>query len=391
MEIRDRPRFSYRGFHLDSSRHFFSAAFVKRCIDLMARYKFNTFHWHLTDDQGWRLPVAGYPDLVRIGSVRGGADPASGFYTRDEIRDIVRFAAERHVEVIPEVDMPGHSAAAVASYPQLSCRKKPIPVASVWPASEDLLCGGSPETDAFVRAVIDELCALFPSKRIHIGGDEAVLTRWKECPVCGGRISRLELRDVHGLRRDFIRRVRAYAASKGKSVIGWDENVEADAPRDMTIMAWSGITRGAYAASKGYRVIQSPARFCYFDKYQTDPATEPQAAKGYLSARMVYAWDPLDGVGKDDAQRVLGAEWCLWTEFVPDEATAELRLFPRALAAAEVAWSAKGARSWRPFRVRAEAAAAELEKSGVNVRKGAFDEPLWGKWFAKNFRSGYLR
>jgi hexosaminidase len=393
LDIRDYPRFAYRGFHLDSSRHFFPVPFVNRYIDLMAQYKFNTFHWHLTDDQGWRIGIPGYPRLETVGSVRGkGAASSGGFYSREDISGIVRFAAERHVEVIPEVDMPGHCVAAIASYPELSCRRVSIPVRTEWGVSNDILCAGSPEVARFTRAVIDELVLLFPSHTIHIGGDEVPAERWAECALCQKKISSYGLRGTQGLRRHFARSLTAYAASKGRSVVGWDENIDFGVSPDMTIMAWSGKDRGEHAVKKGYKVIQSPGRFCYFDKYQTDPSLEPAAAKGYLPLRKVYAWNPVpEDFSREQERLILGTEICLWTEFVPDAATAEYRLFPRAFAAAEVAWSLPCNMSWSSFRRRVRVQQTVLDSLGVRYCREAVEGTAWTDFFVKHFRSDYLR
>ncbi len=361
LTINDYPRFGYRGMHLDVSRHFFQIDFIKKYIDLIAMHKMNVFHWHLTDDQGWRIEIKKYPKLTDIGAWRvdhedlpwgerpdqTANDSATygGYYTQEQIREIVAYASERGVTVIPEIEMPGHSAATIASYPELSCRGKQTTVPPGGRAGINILCAGKDGTFTFLENVLSEVITLFPSKYIHIGGDEAWKKEWETCPRCQKRIKEEGLADEHELQSYFIRRIDRFLTSKGKTLIGWDEILEGGLAENATVMSWRGEAGGIKAAKMNHDVIMTPVDYCYFDYYQsTDKNLEPLAFNGYISLEKVYHADPVpDVLNQEEAKHVLGAQGNVWTEFIPTEAIAEYRVLPRMSALREVLWSPKQA------------------------------------------------
>jgi hexosaminidase len=362
VEIADRPRFAYRGMHLDVGRHFFPMSFVKKYIDLLAMYKMNTFHWHLTEDQGWRIEIKRYPRLTEVGAYRketllarnfdpyiGDRKPYGGFYTQDEIREVVAYASSRFVNVIPEIEMPGHSMAALAAYPELACTEGPFEVATVWGVHEDIYCPKE-ETFAFLEGVLAEVIELFPGPYVHIGGDEAPKRRWEESEIAQAVIRREGLEDEHELQSYFIRRIERYLLAHGKRLIGWDEILEGGLAPQATVMSWRGTAGGIEAAQQGHDVIMTPTSHVYFDYYQGDPRFEPLAIGGYTPLEKVYEFEPVpDVLNETEARHVLGAQGNVWTEYMRTPQYVEYMVFPRMLALAEVVWSPANARDWSRF------------------------------------------
>lgn len=352
-DVEDAPQFQWRGLHLDVSRHFFTVDEVKRYIDLMAFYKFNTFHWHLTDDQGWRIEIKKYPELTRIGGRRDSTlighyndvpwkfdqTPTQGFYTQDEIREVVAYANSKYIQVVPEIEMPGHARAALAAYPMLGCTGKFQPVAGTWGVFDDIFCA-KPETIQFMKDVLEEVIALFPSKYIHIGGDEAPKVRWKSCKNCQQQIRKHGLKDEYELQRYFVTQMDQFLTSKGRKLIGWDEILEGGLSTNAAVMSWRGEAGGIEAASQNHEVVMSPTEFCYFDYYQNSHSSEPLAIGGYLPLDKVYSYSPIPaGLAADKHAYILGAQANLWTEYISDFSEVEYMVYPRALALAQVLWS----------------------------------------------------
>ncbi len=355
-EIKDEPRFKYRGMHLDVALHMFPVAFVKRFINMMAQYKLNTFHWHLTEDQGWRIEIKKYPELTKVGAYRAqtligthhrdpmGYDgtPHGGFYTQDEIRDIVKYAADRYITIIPEIEMPGHCISALASYPYLACGDNPGPfkVMESWGIYEDVFCAGKESTFEFLEGVLTEVMALFPSKYIHIGGDEVPKTRWKTCQYCQKRIKDNNLKDENELQSYFIQRIEKFMNSKGRAIIGWDEILEGGLAPNATVMSWRGEQGGIAAAKQNHDVIMAPNNYIYFDHYQGKPDQEPQAIGGSNTLARVYSYDPLPAsLSPAQQKHILGAEACVWTEYMATSAKVEYMILPRMFAFSEITWT----------------------------------------------------
>jgi hexosaminidase len=390
VEIKDHPRFPYRGMHLDVSRHFFPKEFIFKYIDLIAMCRMNVFHWHLTDDNGWRIGIKKYPRLTETGAWRVDREdlpwnkrPAQkfkenatygGFYTQDEIRVIVEYAAARHVTVIPEIEMPAHSVEVLAAYPQLSCTGGPftVPPGSYWP-NADILCAGNDSVFTFLEDVLTEVIALFPSAYIHIGGDEADKTNWKVCPKCQSRIKAEGLKDEKELQSYFISRIGKFLASKNKKMIGWDEILEGGLAPEATVMSWRGIEGGIAAARMGHDVIMTPVSHCYFDYYQADPLFEPKAIGGFTTLKKVYSFEPVpEELSREEAKYILGTQGNLWTEFIPTPEQAEYMALPRMIALAEVAWTPREMRDWDDFRGRLDSQLRRLDAMGVNYSRGSF-------------------
>ena len=384
LQIEDAPRFPYRGLQLDVGRHFFDVAFIKRYIDTMARYKLNVFHWHLTEDQGWRIEIDAYPRLTEVGAWRretvveknldpyiGDGIPHGGFYSKAEIREVVAYAAERHITVIPEVDIPGHTGAVLAAYPELGCHDGPYEVKTTWGIQEDILCP-SEATFRFLFAVLDEVAELFPSPYIHIGGDEVPKKQWEESPLAQSVMRREGLADEKELQSWFIRRVEAHLNSLGKQLIGWNEILEGGLAPRATVMSWQGTSGGIEAARMGHDVIMTPTDYLYFDFYQGDPETEPLAmnwARRIIPLDTVYAYDPIpEELTEAEARHILGAQGNVWTEYISTPEYAEYMAFPRALALAEITWTPKESRNIDDFYNRLALNLLHLERLGVNYR-----------------------
>ncbi len=368
MKIADAPRFAYRGMHLDVARHFFSVDEVKRYIDVMAIHKLNTLHWHLTDDQGWRIEIKRYPELTAVGSIRkatvvrkewGTYDgtPYGGFYTQDEIRDVVKYAADRGVTVIPEIDLPGHMLAALTAYPELGCTGGPYEVWGRWGVADDVLCPGREKTFEFLEGVLTEVMELFPSEYIHIGGDECPKVRWEKCPRCQAKIRQLGLKDdgehtaEHYLQSYVTDRIGKFLAQHGRRIIGWDEILEGRAPSDAVVMSWRGSEGGIAAAKLGHDVIMTPNSHFYFDYYQSlDTDAEPFGIGGYIPMEQVYSYDPaFPELTPEQQKHILGVQANLWTEYVLSDEHLEYMLLPRLAALSEVQWCLPETKDWNRF------------------------------------------
>ncbi len=370
--IEDRPRFRWRGIHLDVCRHFFSKEFVKKYIDLIAAYKMNVFHWHLTDDQGWRIRIGKYPRLTTTGAWRretmGDCLPHGGFYTQEDIREVVEYAGRRFVTVVPEIEMPGHSLAALASYPELSCSGGPFDVWTEWGVTNDVYCAGREETFRFLEDVIDEVSRLFPGPFFLIGGDECPKIRWANCVRCQERIRSEHLKNEDELQSYFIRRIERLLAVRGKRLIGWDEILEGGLAPNATVMSWRGTEGGIAAAVAGHDVVMSPGSHCYFDHYQ-GLVDEPKAIGGFLPIDTVYAFEPVPpGLSPEQAGHILGAQANMWSEWIPDSLQVEFMLLPRMLAMSEVVWTKKELRNYADFAGRLREHFVRLRMRTVNFR-----------------------
>lgn len=381
--ITDYPRFSYRGMHLDVGRHMFPVEFIKKYIDLMSIYKINNFHWHLTEDQGWRLEIKKYPLLTEVGAWRkstpigrnSGDDNIfyGGFYTQDEARDIVNYASSRYVTVIPEIEMPGHAMAALAAYPHLSCTGGPFEVWTKWGVNENIFCAGNEEVFGFLEDVLLEVLDIFPSKYIHIGGDEAPKTNWDTCKKCNKRIQDENLKDSHELQNYFITRIEKFLNKHGRQIIGWDEILEGGLAPGATVMSWRGTEGGIAAAKMGHDVVMTPGSHCYFDHYQADPAGEPFGIGGYNTLKNTYSYEPVPEVLTDkESKHILGSQGNVWTEYMKTSDHVEYMAYPRAIALAEVNWSAKQSRNWDDFGRRLTNHLPALDLMKVNYSKSAF-------------------
>lgn len=379
VKIEDAPRFQYRGMHLDVARHFFPVEFVKKYIDMIAMYKYNRFHWHLTEDQGWRVEIKQYPLLTEIGGWRdstlignygtGKYDGIryGGYYTQEEIREIVAYAKERFITVIPEIELPGHSSAAIAAYPELGCFNQDIDVATTWGVFEDIYCPKE-ETFAFLENVLDEVIELFPSTYIHIGGDEAPKKQWEESEVAQEVIRREGLADEHELQSYFITRIERYLNSKGRQIIGWDEILEGGLAPRATVMSWRGEQGGIEAAKMGHNVIMTPNASNYFDHYQADNTTEPIAIGGFTTLEDVYAYEPVPReLSEEESKYVLGAQGNVWTEYMHTGAKVEYMAFPRVIGLSEVLWTPKTDKEWENFLARLQSHFLRMDILGVNA------------------------
>lgn len=363
-EIADEPRFAYRGMHLDVARHMFSVAAIKKWLNVLAFYKINNFHWHLTDDQGWRIEIKKYPLLQTVAAYRKetiighkrshphvfDGKRYGGYYTQAEIRSVVQYASELNINTIPEIEMPGHARAVLAAYPKLGCTGGPYESATFWGVFDDVFCAGNEETFSFLEGVLDEVVTLFPSKYIHIGGDECPKTRWQNCPKCQKRIKDEKLKDEHELQSYFIQRIEKYLHTKGKKIIGWDEILEGGLAPDATVMSWRGLEGGIAAAKLKHDVIMTPEKFLYLDYYQSFNKNEQTAAGGYLPLRKVYEYEPMPKeLAAEEQNYIKGVQANVWSEYLPDAKKAEYMIFPRILALAEMAWSAPENRNYRDF------------------------------------------
>ena len=384
VTIRDQPRFGWRGMMLDVSRSFFTKEYVKRFIDLMARYKYNVFHWHLTDDQGWRVEIKTLPRLTQVGAWRaprtgrwwdranpvpGEVQNYGGFYTQDDIREVVQYAAERHVMVVPEIDMPGHILSAIAAYPGLTCSGKVVPIypnGKFYKVEDNNLNPCSDSTYLFIDKVFTEIAQLFPGPYIHVGGDEAYKGFWEQCAACKPLMAANNLKNVEELQSYFIRRVEKIVQSKGKRLIGWDEILEGGLAPGATVMSWRGMKGGIMAAKQGRPVIMTPYQNCYLDLYQGDPSAEP-STYGMCRLSNSYAFEPVPDSVR--AELILGGQANLWTESVPTTRHAEYMVWPRAFALAEVLWSPKSTRNWPDFVRRVEHHFGRFDAAGTNYSR----------------------
>jgi len=388
--VQDSPRFRWRGFMLDVSRHFHPKEYVLRLIDYLAMHKMNVFHWHLTDDQGWRIEIKSYPRLTEVGAWRvdrgetpwtlrepqkeGEKAAYGGFYTQDDIREVIAYARSRHVTVIPEIEMPGHCLAALASYPQYSCSGGPftVPPGSVWPI-KDVYCPGNEETFTFLEGVLDEVADLFPAEFIHIGGDEVDKSTWKACPKCQARMAAEGLKTEEELQSYFVKRIERFLNSKGKKLIGWDEILEGGLAPNAAVMSWRGTEGGIAAARAGHDVVMSPTSYLYFDYYQGDPLSEPLGIGGFVPLRKVYSFEPVPSeLTAEEAVHILGTQANLWTEYIMTSEHAEYMTFPRIAALAEVGWTSRENRDWTDFTVRMIKQYARYDSAGINSAKSAY-------------------
>jgi hexosaminidase len=381
VDIIDSPRFPWRGIMLDVGRHLYSLDFIKRLIDILALNKLNVLHWHLTEDQGWRIEIKKFPRLTEIGSRRSASPvpgdhetldgkPYGGYYTQVDVKEIVSYAASRYITVVPEIEMPGHSLAALAAYPELGCTGGPYQVRTYWGIEKDVYCAGNEQVYTFLTDVLDEVFALFPSMFIHIGGDECPKERWEQCPKCQDVIHRNHLADEHELQSYFIRRIEAFIQSRGRRLIGWDEILEGGLAPNASVMSWRGVEGGIQAIKQGHDVVMTPTNHCYLDYYQSEEINqEPPAICGYLPLEMVYAYEPIPvECNPEEAKHILGTQGNLWTEYIPTPEQAEYMLFPRACALAEVGWSKPEVRNYSDFRRRLAYFLPILHRMGVNYR-----------------------
>ncbi len=377
--IEDAPRFGYRGMHLDVGRHFRSVEFVKQYIDLLAMHKFNSFHWHLTEDQGWRIEIRQYPKLTEIGAWRdstlignygsGRYDNVryGGFYTQEEIREVVAYAADRYVTIIPEIELPGHASAALAAYPEFGCGMGPYHVQSTWGIFKEIFCP-TEETFTFLENVLTEVMELFPSTYIHIGGDEALKDHWKSSDIAQAVIQREGLKDEHELQSYFIRRIEQFLSANGRKLIGWDEILEGGLAPGSTVMSWRGVEGGVAAARLNHDAIMTPTSHAYFDYYQADRATEPIAIGGFLPLQKVYGYEPIpDGLEPELHHHILGAQGNVWTEYMKTDEKVLYMAFPRAIAMAEVGWSAVDRRDWDDFLSRLKDHKHRMDVMGIRM------------------------
>lgn len=358
MTISDSPAFVHRGMHLDVGRHFFEVSTVKDYIDLLAYYKMNVLHWHLTEDQGWRIAIDKYPNLTEKGAWRTELDGSryGGFYTKDQIREVVEYATSRHIRVIPEIELPGHAQAAISAYPQLSCTGEQVPVANDWGVFKEIYCAGNDSVFVFLKDVLDEVMELFPSEYIHIGGDEAPKYRWENCPKCQRRIAKEGLADEHELQSWFISQIGIYLAENGRQLIGWDEILEGGIPEGAIVQSWRGMDGGMAAVKVGHRAIMSPTSHCYFD-YDVRS----------IDLEQVYNFNPIpDSLPEELHAQILGGQCNLWSEHIPDRATLDRQTFPRILAMTEVLWNAPENRDFPEFHKRVAEHYPILEKFGVH-------------------------
>ena len=394
VEINDSPRYAYRGMHLDVGRHFFSVASVKRYIDLIAMHKMNTFHWHLTEDQGWRIEIKKYPKLTEVGGFRKGTAVGlagtrnapytyddikyGGFYTQEEIKEVVAYAGARHITVIPEIELPGHSSAALAAYPQFGNTKGPYEVAKRWGIFNETFAP-TEETFAFLEDVLSEVMALFPSKFIHIGGDEVLKKEWEESAYAQEVIKREGLKDENELQSYFIRRIEKFLNANDRTIIGWDEILEGGIAPNATIMSWRGIEGGIAAAKQHHTVIMTPGTHCYFDYYQVGGEEQKKEAltgsKRYTSVEKVYSYEPTPSVlTPEEKKYILGAQGNVWTEYMPSWDLVEYNVLPRMTALSEVVWSSKKNRNWEDFRMRLQHIVIRYDALGYNYAKHSIDK-----------------
>lgn len=390
LTIEDQPRYKYRGLMLDVARHFFEIDYLKKTIDRLAMLKMNVLHLHLVDDQGWRIEIKKYPKLTEVGAWRVDQEDKhwdgryttspdekgtyGGFYTQEELKDLVAYAASKSVEIIPEIEMPAHVSSAIASYPELSCLENPIGVPSggLWPIT-DIYCAGKEHTFEFLENVLLEVMEIFPSKYIHVGGDEATKTNWEKCPYCQKRMEDNGLSDVNELQSYFIKRMEQFINSRGKRLIGWDEILEGGIAPEATVMSWRGVKGGIEAAEQGHDVIMTPGSHCYFDHYQGPQNEEPLAWGGYTPLSKVYTFDPVvDTMTDVEAKHVLGGQANLWSEQIKTEAHSEYMIFPRLSALSETLWSPKESRNWEDFSTRIVTMFKRFDFLGINYAKSAY-------------------
>ena len=377
LKIKDEPKFAYRGMHLDVCRHFFTVDEVKNYLDYLAVYKYNKFHWHLTDDQGWRIEIKKYPKLTEVGAWRNGSQVGAysdmkfddkkygGFYTQEQIKEVVAYAAKLHIDVIPEIEMPGHAQAALAAYPNLGCTNQKLEVGKTWGVMDDIFCPKE-ETFQFLQDVMDEVIPLFPYEYVHIGGDEAPKKRWKESAFVQDLMKKLNIKDELHMQSYFITRMEKYINSKGKQIIGWDEILEGGLAPNATVMSWTGIEGGIHAAKTKHKAIMTPTSTNYFDYYQGNPETETLSIGGNLRLQKVYAYNPIPKeLTKEEAKYIWGTQGNLWTEYILDCPHVQHMIFPRMMALSEVAWGTSKPDEYKNFENRVIRHFAILDEKGI--------------------------
>ncbi|MCU4157931.1 family 20 glycosylhydrolase [Carboxylicivirga sp. A043] len=390
VSIKDAPQFGWRGMMLDVSRHFFTKDEVKELIDYLAFHKINVFHWHLVDDQGWRIEIKKYPKLTEVGAWRvdredlpwharppmknGETATYGGFYTQDEIREVVAYAQKRFITVVPEIEMPGHTTSSLAAYPEYSCTGGPFNVmpGGLWPIT-DIYCAGNDATFDFIEDILSEVMELFPSKYIHIGGDEANKAEWEKCKRCQARIKNEKLADEHALQSYFIKRIEQFLLSNNRVLIGWDEILEGGLAPNATVMSWRGFKGGIEAANGGHDVVMTPTSHCYLDYYQGPIDSEPLAFNGYIPLQKVYDFNPIpEGLSPEAAKHILGGQGNLWTEHVPNKEHMQYMAFPRMAALAEVLWTKESKRDWKDFSQRIKNIGDAYDNMGFNYAKSMY-------------------
>lgn len=395
VEIKDQPRFGYRGMMLDVGRHFFSMDEIKTYIDMMALHNINRFHWHLSEDQGWRIEIKKYPKLTEIGSMRketvighnsGKYDgkPYGGFYTQEQAKEIVAYAAERYITVIPEIDLPGHMQAALAAYPELGCTGGPYEVWTQWGVSDNVLCAGNDQTIQFIKDVLAEIVEIFPSEYIHVGGDECPKVKWSTCPKCQARIKALGLKSDNKhtkeerLQSYVIHEAEEFLNSKGRKMIGWDETLEGGLAPNATVMSWRGEAGGIEAAKQHHDVVMTPNTYLYFDYYQSkDTETEPMAIGGYLPMELVYSYEPMPkSLSPEEQKYIVGVQANLWTEYIPDFKQVQYMVLPRMAALSESQWCAPEKKNYEAFLQRVSRLVNIYAKNGWNYATHIFDVML---------------
>ncbi len=384
VEIKDFPRFKWRGMHLDVCRHFMPVEFIKKYIDLIAIHKMNSLHLHLTDDQGWRIEISKYPKLAEISAWRDetivghysdeprkfDGQSHGGFYTHDDIREIVSYAKERYVTIVPEIEMPGHGQAALAAYPEISCTGGPFKVSTIWGIRKEVYCAGNEKTFEFMENVLGEVLDLFPGEYIHVGGDECPKDRWEECQKCQSRIRSEGLQDEHELQSYFIKRIERFLNDNNRRLIGWDEILEGGLAPNATVMSWRGEEGGIAAAREGHDVVMTPYSHTYFDYYQADPENEPLAIGGLLPLEKVYAYDPVPAeLNEQQRHHILGVQGQVWTEYISTPEKAEYMAFPRACAMAEIGWTPSDQKDYELFSSTLLRHVKRLDFMNVNYRE----------------------
>lgn len=388
VRIQDEPRLAYRGTMLDVCRHFFTVEEVKTFIDMLALHKLSVFHWHLTDDQGWRIEIKKYPKLTEIGSQRkqtvigkntgkyDGIPYGPYFFTQEEIKDVIQYAADRYITIIPEVELPGHALAALASYPELGCTGGPYEVCQMWGVFSEVFCPGNEKTFEFWEGVLEEVAELFPGEIIHIGGDECPRDAWKKCKKCQARMKKEKLKEEGDLQNYAVHRIEEFMKTKGKKIIGWDEILEGDVSQTAIVMSWRGKKGGIEGAKRGNEVVMVPNDYAYFDYYQSkDIANEPFGIGGFVDVAKVYSLEPTEGLTPEESEKIIGVQANLWSEYITTFSHAQYMLLPRMAAMAEVGWTFSTRKDYSNFLERAKLMTQRYEALGYNFAKHILQEP----------------
>ena len=387
VRIQDEPRLAYRGTMLDVCRHFFTVDEVKTFIDMLALHKLSVFHWHLTDDQGWRIEIKKYPKLTEIGSQRkqtvigkntgkyDGTPYGPYFFTQEEIKDVIQYAADRYITIIPEIELPGHALAALASYPELGCTGGPYEVCQMWGVFPEVFCPGNEKTFEFWEGVLEEVAELFPGEIIHIGGDECPRDAWKKCKKCQARMKKEKLKEEGDLQNYVVHRIEEFMKTKGKRILGWDEILEGDVSKTAIVMSWRGKKGGIEGAKRGNEVVMVPNDYAYFDYYQAKPVeNEPFGIGGYVPVEKVYSLDPTEGLTPEEGEKIIGVQANLWAEYITTLSHAQYMLLPRMAAIAEVGWTPVANKDYDNFLKRAKLMTQRYEALGYNFAKHILQE-----------------